>query len=202
MFHQLVINFIAHYGYIGLFGALMLGVIGLPIPDELLMTYSGYLVSIHQLRFSLVILVAALGSVCGMSVSFWIGHQFGYPLLEKYGRKIHLSPERIRKSEVWFERFGKFAVIIGYFVPGVRHVTSISAGISKWPYRSFLLYALPGGFLWAGCFTVIGYYVGENWHRFVFAFHRYAILIVISLVILALLVYGIRTYLARRVKAK
>ena len=203
MFHHLVIQFIAHYGYVGLFAALMLGVIGLPVPDELLMTFSGYLVSIGKLHFLLVVLVAALGSVFGMSVSFWIGHRFGMPLLEKYGGKIHLTPERIQRTEVWFERFGKFAVTIGYFIPGVRHFTSISAGISKWPYRTFMLYALPGGFVWAGTFTTVGYFVGEQWRQVTYVFHHYSILAVILFIGLALLVYGIRyLLLRRRVKAR
>lgn len=202
MFHHLVIQLIGQYGYIGLFGALMLGVIGLPVPDELLMTFSGYLVSIGRLHFLMVVIVSTLGSVFGMSVSFWIGHRFGLPLLDKYGRKIHLTPERIHRSKVWFDRFGKFAVSIGYFIPGVRHLTSIYSGISKWPFHTFLLYALLGGSVWALTFTSLGFFLGEHWHIFATAFHRYSILFVTLIVVLALLLYGIRSLVLKLVKVK
>ncbi|MEB3100141.1 DedA family protein [Ferviditalea candida] len=162
---------------------MMLGMIGLPVPDELLMTFAGYLIFKGKLVYWITLIVACLGSISGVSFSFFLGHKWGLPLLEKHGRKIHMTPERLEKSEIWFKRFGKFAVTFSYFIPGVRHFTAISAGISRWKYRIFLLYAVPGGIAWAFTFITLGYYLGENWRVFTETFHRYMLYTVLGLVI-------------------
>jgi membrane protein DedA with SNARE-associated domain len=169
----MVLHFIEHYGYIGLFVAQVLGIVGIPLPDELLMGFAGFLISKGELRYVPTLLVAFLGSVGGMSLSFFIGHRFGIPLLERYGRKIAITPEKLEKAEKWFCRFGKFAVTFGYFIPGIRHFTALSAGIGKWPYRSFLLYALPGGLAWVGLFVTLGATLQEHWQIFSESLHKY-----------------------------
>lgn len=174
-----IIKIVAHYGYAGIFGALVLGIVGLPIPDEVLLAFAGYLVSKGQLHYFFVLLSAFLGSVFGMSVSFFVGHRFGLPLLERYGSKINVTPEKLARSELWFKRFGKFAVTIGYFVPGIRHFTAYSAGISRWPFRTFALYAYPGGLLWVSTFIIAGIFLGEHWRTFSIEFHKYMRLAVI-----------------------
>jgi membrane protein DedA with SNARE-associated domain len=139
MLKHILFQFVSQFGYIGIFGSMMLGMIGLPIPDELLMTFAGYLVFKGRLVYLTTLIVASLGAVSGVSFSFLLANKWGLPLLEKHGRKLHITPERLKKSEVWFQRFGKFAVTFSYFIPGVRHFTAISAGISRWSYRAFLL---------------------------------------------------------------
>ncbi|MNX85784.1 SNARE associated Golgi protein [compost metagenome] len=95
MLQDKIFYLIAHYGYIGIFGALVLGIIGLPVPDEVLMTYSGYLISQGRLSYILTLLIAMVGSFAGMSVSYFVGRKFGYPLLEKHGRKIRITKEKL-----------------------------------------------------------------------------------------------------------
>jgi membrane protein DedA with SNARE-associated domain len=77
----------------------VLGIIGLPVPDEILMTFSGYLISKGKLHYFPTVTVSVLGSYIGMSISYFIGHKFGYPLLEKYGRKIHITKEKLDKTQ-------------------------------------------------------------------------------------------------------
>ncbi len=166
---------VAQYGYFSIFGALVLGIVGLPIPDEFLMTFGGYLVSRGQLHYLILVLSGFLGSAAGMSISFYIGHQFGLPLLEKYGGKINVTPDKLTKAELWFKRFGRFAVTIGYFIPGVRHFTAYSAGISKWPFHTFALYAYPGGLVWVLTFTTLGFFMGEHWREVAVTLHKYTL---------------------------
>lgn len=168
-----ILQFVSHYGYVGLFASMVLGIVGIPLPDEWLLTFAGYLISQGRLHYAITVLVGFLGSLCGMSLSYYVGHQFGLPLLEKHGRKIGVTPEKLAKSEVWFGKFGKFAVTFGYFIPGVRHFTALSAGISKWSYRTFLLYAIPGGLTWILTFVSIGVYLEEHWRVFAETVHRY-----------------------------
>jgi membrane protein DedA with SNARE-associated domain len=186
---ETIFHFISSYGYIGLFGSLILGIVGVPIPDEVLMTFVGYLVSEGRLHYIPSVIFAFAGSIVGMSVSFFVGHRYGLPLIEKYGRKIHLPPERLDKVERWFNRFGKFTVTIGYFIPGVRHVTAYSAGISKWSFRTFALYAVPGGLVWVLTFITLGYFLKENWEMFILTLDHYMRVSIILLIVLIMVVW-------------
>lgn len=202
MLQHKLLWFIAHYGYVGIFGALVTGIIGLPVPDEILMTFAGYLISKGELYYVPTVMVSVIGSFTGMSVSYFIGHKFGYPLLEKYGRKIHITKERLDGTQRWFKRFGKFALTIGYFIPGVRHLTAYSAGISKWSYRSFSLYAVPGAVLWAVTFITLGTYLGEHWRAVTETIHRYLLILVGILIVVGLAAWYIRMSRTKKMLAK
>jgi membrane protein DedA with SNARE-associated domain len=199
--HRLL-AFIAHFGYIGIFGAMVFGIIGLPVPDEVLMTFAGYLISQGKLHYLLTVVVSVIGSFTGMSVSYFIGHKLGYPFLEKYGRKIHITKEKLDRMEHWFKRFGKFAVTIGYFIPGVRHLTAYSAGISKWSFSSFSLYAAPGAMLWAVTFITLGTYLGEHWRVVTETIHRYLLVGLILLIVAAAAIWYIRKHMNKKMLMK
>jgi membrane protein DedA with SNARE-associated domain len=151
----------------------MFGVIGVPVPDELLLAYVGYLVSKGQLHYFWAVMAGALGSLTGMSVSFFAGYKLGKPFVEKWGRKIHLTSERVDRVEQWFERFGSWTVTLGYFIPGFRHLTAITAGVSRWNYGSFSMYALAGAILWVFFFISTGVYFGEHWSHYLIRFHHW-----------------------------
>jgi membrane protein DedA with SNARE-associated domain len=176
-----ILHFVAHYGYFGIFFILMFGIIGIPIPDELLMAFVGFLVWKGELHYFTAVLVGSLGSFTGMTLSYFIGAKVGTPILEKYGPKVHITPERVEKVHRWFERFGKLTVTIGYFVPGFRHLTSFTAGIGHWEYGVFTLYALPGAFLWVFTFVTLGKFLGRHWRVFTESLHHY--MLVTSLVV-------------------
>lgn len=192
MIQDLLLSFVSDYGYIGLFLALVLGIVGLPLPDELLMMFSGFLVSKGELRFVTTVLVALSGSMIGMTLSYFIGFRFGLPVLQKYGRKIHLTPEKFEKAEHWFHRFGKLTVTFGYFFPGIRHVTALFAGISQWSYGTFLLYALPGGLIWVFTFIPLGIHLQEDWRIVAEVVRKFTWGIVIVVAALALIGWRIR----------
>jgi membrane protein DedA with SNARE-associated domain len=179
-----LLTFILHYGYVGIFGSLVLGIIGLPIPDEFLMSFAGYLVAKGELNYFFTVLVASLGSITGMTISFFIGHKFGLSFIEKNGDKFHVTKAKLERLERWFNRFGKFAVTIGYFVPGIRHITAFSAGLSKWRYNTFLLYAMPGGFIWVLTFVNLGVFLKEHWRVFTESLHKYLLLTMLLMIII------------------
>lgn len=180
------LQFVFTYGYIGIFLALVLGIVGLPIPDEVLMTSAGFLISLGKLQYVPTVMAAFAGSICGMIVSFYVGHKLGLPFLERYGHKFHITTARLSKMERWFRRFGKFTVTIGYFVPGLRHVTAYLAAISQWPLRTFLCYAVPGGLVWATTFVTLGTLLGHHWRAlFTMLYHYFwlGILIILAAVV-------------------
>ena len=179
------------YGYAGLYFALVFGIVGLPIPDESLLTLSGYLISAGRFTFASTYAAASLGSLTGITISYWIGRAGGYRLVHKYGPKIHLTEERLHAVNHWFSRIGKWTLTIGYFIPGVRHFTALIAGASQLRYPLFALFAYTGGLIWSLTFISLGYYLGAAWFT---NFHRgywvpITIVAVVLLVILSVVWY-------------
>src|SRR5438093_1236309 len=179
---------ITQYGYGAIFVLLMLGIVGLPVPDETLLTFAGYLVFKQKLAFLPTLSTAFLGSSCGITVSYACGRGLGPYLVRKIGPLLRLKPEHLSQVQTWFARWGKYTLIIGYFVPGVRHFTAIVAGSSKLPMAVFALFAYSGALIWSSSFILLGYLFGEEWARLSDTVHQFLIMLV-ALVILALALY-------------
>ncbi len=158
-----IINWIMHYGCAAIFCLLMLGIVGLPVPDEILLTFVGYLIFEEVLSPVPAALAAILGSICGITLSYLLGRIFGLPIVEKYGRYIHLKIKHLDKVRRWFQQLGKWTLTGGYFFPGVRHFTGFVAGTSKLRLPVFARYAYLGALCWAATFISLGYLLGEEW---------------------------------------
>jgi membrane protein DedA with SNARE-associated domain len=141
----------------------MFGIVGLPVPDETLLTFTGYLVFKGHLSLPLAFAAAFAGSTCGITISYWLGRTFGLALIHRYGKYLRITEEHIRKAHAWFERVGHWGLTFGYFVPGVRHVTAYAAGMSEVEPRQFVLFAYSGACLWVAAFIGLGYFLGEQW---------------------------------------
>lgn len=177
-------GWLSSYGYFALFGSLLFGIVGLPIPDETLLTLSGYLVFKGQFSFLPTVLTAFSGSIAGISLSYAIGRTGGYRFAHKYGRRFHITDERLQKIDLWYERIGKWMLMMGYFIPGVRHLMAFIAGSSHMRYPAFAVFAYSGGILWSLTFVSLGYYLGDSWaevrqHRLVLALISSVILVLI-----------------------
>jgi membrane protein DedA with SNARE-associated domain len=183
--HSLLLH-IAQYSYWGIFFSLGLGILGLPIPDETLMAFVGFQVFQGKLNYSLAITVAFIGTSCGITLGYFIGRLSDKLFLKKYSEKIHITPERFRSAEQFYNRYGKLALCIGYFIPGVRHLTAILAGVSHMPYRTFALFAYAGGFLWTIIFINMGYLLGDGWHRYSGYSNRFIIPLAATALVVAL----------------
>ncbi len=162
---QTIFYWVSHYGYPALFLLLLLGIVGLPMPDETLLAFAGYLVSRGVLRLAPTVAASFLGSVCGISLSYGLGRTLGSYLITKYGRWLHISTDRVDGAHRWFERFGRWTLAFGYFVPGVRHMTAFVAGMSKLELPVFAVFAYAGGFAWTLIFISAGYFLHEKWAR-------------------------------------
>ena len=160
---QQVLTWISQYGYIAIFALLVLGIVGLPVPDETLLTFTGYLVYQGHLSLPLAFLSGFTGSVCGITLSYILGRTFGLGLIHRYGRYLHITEAHVEKAHQFFRRAGHWSLTFGYFVPGVRHFTAYAAGMSDLEYPTFALYAYAGAAIWAGTFIGLGYFLGERW---------------------------------------
>jgi membrane protein DedA with SNARE-associated domain len=171
-----VFGWIAHYGYVGIFGVLMLGIIGIPVPDETLLVFTGYLIFKQELAPLPAFGAALMGSLGGITVSYAIGRTLGLYLVNRLGHLLHLDAEKLEQVRAWYERRGKYGLVLGYFIPGIRHLAAYIAGSSKLPVPVFATYAYLGGFLWSGTFITVGYVLGDEWQRMSSAIHRYLLI--------------------------
>jgi membrane protein DedA with SNARE-associated domain len=163
-----VLQWVATYGYFAIFGLLTCGIVGVPLPDEFLLTGCGFLIYRGDLRAVPVFLSALGGSMCGITCSYLIGRTLGWKFLHsRAGRLLHIREEQIRWVHDWFNRMGHWALAIGYFVPGVRHFTAIVAGTSKLEYRGFAAFAYGGALVWVSAFLFLGYHFGPDWQRII-----------------------------------
>jgi len=179
---------ISQYGYLAIFGLLMLGILGLPVPDETLLTLSGYLAFKGDLQLVPTVAVAYAGTIAGITLSYALGRLADYTLIAKYGRFIHLTEERLSRARSWFERFGKWLLLFGYFLPGFRHVTAILAGVSKLRPAVFAGFAYIGAFCWSLTFLLLGYFLGKDWIKISSRVHSY-LLVGSGLLVLSLAIY-------------
>ncbi len=161
---DIINHWLLHYGSFALFGLLALGIIALPVPEETLLIFSGVLICEGTFSWAPTIISAYLGSITGITVSYLIGSTGGLYVIKKYGGYVGIGENKMTIAHNWFERYGKWFLFIGYFIPGVRHFTGIFAGVSTLEYHNFALFAYTGALFWVMTFLSIGYFFG-NYHR-------------------------------------
>jgi len=182
-------DIIYHYRYVGLLLLLACGMVGVPVPDEFLMTFSGFQTSLGWMDFATTLFIATLGSFIGMNLSYWIGRKLGIPFLHKVAPYLHLNEKKIARAEHWFQHYGDRLIVLGYFFPGFRHFTAYFSGMSELHYGRYTALAGVGAFLWALTFISLGRMLGEHWHKIAFILHRYLARGGIALAIIVFLIY-------------
>ena len=137
--------------------------IGIPLPGEtILVTAAIYAGSTHELSIATVILAAVLGGIVGNIVAFWLGRQFGYALLLRYGHYVHLTPARIKIGQYLFLRYGSSVVFFARFVPILRSYAAFLAGANYMPWRSFMVANMAGAVAWAATDCLLAYNLGKE----------------------------------------
>lgn len=189
-----LISLFEHHSYLILFLGIFLELMALPISGELLMSYAGYFVYQGKLNYMLALLTVFVSGGAGITVTYWIGKAGGYKLIEKYGKYIHLGPERYKKVSAWFERSGSKLLVFAYFIPGIRHFTGYIAGISRMPIRKFIIPAYTGVFLWSACFITLGKVLGPEWKAFHEAASKYFVIFIIVIAVLLAVFFAYRFY--------
>lgn len=185
---QQVLGWITQYGYIAIFSLLVLGIIGLPIPDETMLTFSGYLIYQGHLSLPLAYATAFCGSATGITLSYVLGRKYGLLLIRRYGRYLHIKEEHLEKAHAWFERAGHWSLTFGYFIPGVRHFTAYAAGMSSLEAPRFCLFAYAGAAIWTATFIGLGYFLGERWRSVQENIHEYFLGATVAIIV-ALVAY-------------
>lgn len=189
---EIIINLMNQFGYIGIFLLIAIENIFPPIPSEVILTFGGYMTTYSNLNVPLVILSATLGSLLGAIVLYAIGKILNKERLMKIvsgkvGKILHLKKEDIESADKWFDTKGEKCVFFCRFIPIVRSLISIPAGMSEMNIPKFLIYTTIGSLIWNSVLVVVGSIVGENWENIVNIFDTYSTITLILLIIIFIL---------------
>lgn len=170
-----------------------------PIPSEFVMPLAGSLAATSPGEFSLpvILVINSVAAMIGSGLCYGLGVAGGRPFLLKYGKYFLVSQHEIARTEAFFARHGKKTILIARFLPGIRHVISVPAGIARMPLPGFFLQTFLGATIWGGVLILLGYYLGANWKAFSNTLDHVDLPIKIILV-LALVALGIRFVVRRR----
>lgn len=191
---QWVIAIIGFLSYGGVFVLMLVESCGVPMPSEVIMPFSGFLVAKGELNFWLVVVIGAVGNLVGSWLAYFIGYKGGRPLIEKYGKYILISHHDLDLADRWFAKFGDWMVFIGRLLPVVRTYISFPAGIAKMNLKRFSIYTLVGALLWSALFAWLGVKMGDNWELIRQKLHDF------DMAILVLILLSIGVYVWRHVR--
>jgi membrane protein DedA with SNARE-associated domain len=184
-------------GYPAVFILITLESTLVPIPSELVMPFAGFMAYKGEFSLPVILVINSVGALLGSGLCYWIGVVGGKPFLVKYGKYFLVNQHDIAKTETFFAKHGKATILIARFLPVIRHVISVPAGIARMPLRGFFLQTFLGSTIWGGVLILLGYYVGANWETLANTLKRVDLLIGLILV-LGLVALGIRFVVRRR----
>ena len=178
-----VIYIIDLLGYSGVFVLMLVESCGIPMPSEVIMPFSGFLVVSGKMNFWLIVIVGALGNLVGSWLAYWIGKKGGRPLIEKYGKYILISKHDLDLADSWFKKYGDLTVFFGRLLPVIRTYISFPAGIAKMDFKKFSVYTLLGALPWTALFAWLGIKMGTNWELIREKLHNFDLLIGVAVIL-------------------
>lgn len=193
-----IIKFIGKIGYIGVFVLMTIESALIPIPSEVTMTFSGYLVSLGKMNLFFLAFVGAIANLTGSLIAYWLGYwweeAFVRKFIVKYGKYFLVSVDEFDRSLVWFDRYGENIVFFSRVTPIIRTFISLPAGIAKMNLFRFSVLTFIGSFIWSFFLSYIGLVLGENWKNLEAYYHRF------EYVILAACIAALVYYIIHKIK--
>jgi len=172
-----IISVISSGGYPGVIFLMAIESACIPLPSEIIMPFSGYLVFRGEFSLFWVGLAGAFGCVVGSVPAYYLGLYGGRPLIEKYGKYVLVSHHDLDLADRWFGRYGDWAIFFSRLLPVVRTFISFPAGVAKMNLPRFIVYTFVGSFPWCLGLAYIGMKLGENWGTLGGYFHKFDIAI-------------------------
>ncbi len=194
----IIINLMDKFGYFGIFFLIFIENLFPPIPSEVILTFGGFMTKFTSMNIPIVIITSTLGAVSGAIVLYYLGTIFSEERLikiitSKYGKLLRLKPTDIKNANAWFIKQGNKAIFICRFIPIIRSLISIPAGMNKMKMSIFLLYTTVATAIWNTVLIILGRVLGDKWHVVVDIFSKYSkitlYIIIIVLIILIVLFY-------------
>ena len=199
---EFIISVMNRFGYVGIFFLIFFENVFPPIPSEVVLLFGGFMTTYTKLNIFLMIVFSTLGSVAGAIVLYYIGKLLNKERLKKIvsgkvGKVLRIKTNDIDKADYWFDTKGNKTVFFCRFIPVVRSLISIPAGMSEMAMGKFLLYTTVGSAIWNSILLIVGNKVGKNWESILSIMNQYSHIVFMLLIILFIvfLVYffGFRT---------
>jgi membrane protein DedA with SNARE-associated domain len=171
-------------GYAGIFLLSALESCAIPIPSEIVVPFSGFLAVSGRFSLWMVIFVATIANLVGSAVLFWIGRNGGRWILERYGKYVLIHRQDIERGDIWFKKYGDWAIFWSRILPVARTYVSLAAGVADMNFYTFSLYTFLGSLPWNAALAIIGYKAGENWRVLETYFRKLDIFIVVLIIVL------------------
>ncbi len=189
---EFILSMMNQFGYIGVFLLIAIENIFPPIPSEVILLFGGFMTTYSELNIIIMIIFATLGSLIGAIILYYIGRLLNKERLKKIisgriGRILRLKNSDIDKADQWFDTKGNKTVFFCRFIPIVRSLISIPAGMSEMSLGKFFLYTTFGSLIWNSTLIVIGALVGEKWESILNIFDTYSHIVLILLIIIFLI---------------
>lgn len=186
---QFILHIIEQFGYFGIFFLILIENVFPPIPSEVILLFSGFFSSYTSLSVFYMILASTLGSFLGAIILYYIGKIFNKERLKKIvngrlGKILFLKENDIDKADEWFDNKGNKSVFFCRFVPIVRSLISIPAGMSEMPMGKFIIYTICGSMIWNTVLICLGYRLGSNWEYVLTILDKYQMVVIVILVII------------------
>lgn len=194
-----IITFLEQYGYWAMFITMVLENANIPIPSEVVLGFSGYLIAQGVFEMYTTMVVATLAGVVGSVISYWLGEWGGRPLLIKYGRYIFFNEHKFELAEKMFNKYGGAAVFFGRLLPGIRTFISFPAGIARYPMGRFILWTVLGTIPWTILLVWLGVKLGEHWQDLI-EYNHELLIAMIAVFVVAAAIFGFRYYKNRKNK--
>jgi len=172
-----VIQLVSSLGYLGIIIAMMIESASIPLPSEIIMGISGYLVYKGEMNLLLAGLAGGVGNVLGSVIMYQLGSRGGRPVIKKYGKYLHFTEEKFNKVDDWFKKYGDKVVFISQLLPVIRTFISLPAGILKTNYPKFLFYTFTGAFIWCTALAYVSFLLGPEWEKLTEYIHQFEIVI-------------------------
>lgn len=180
---NLIVSLISTFGYTGIFFAMALESACIPLPSEVIMPFSGFVVSEGKLTLWGITVAGALGNLFGSIIAYYVGLKGGRPFLENYGRYVFVTKKKLDIADKWFDRYGDKAVLISRVLPGIRTYISLPAGIARMDFRKFVFYTFAGSLPWCFVLGYLGVLLGPRWESLKGWFHILDAIIVIGVIL-------------------
>jgi membrane protein DedA with SNARE-associated domain len=182
----LIVATISTLGYGGVVLLMAIESACIPLPSEIIMPFSGYLVFKGEMNLWLVGIAGAVGCVLGSMVAYWVGMYGGRPLIEKYGRYILISHHDLDLADRWFAKYGEIIVFASRLLPAIRTFIAFPAGVARMNLPRFIIYTFAGSLPWCLGLAYVGQKLGEKWDKdpsLKYLFHRFDFVIGLVLVL-------------------
>jgi membrane protein DedA with SNARE-associated domain len=160
-----IVATISALGYSGVVLLMAIESACIPLPSEIIMPFSGYLVSTGQMNLWGVAVAGAVGCVLGSLIAYWVGMYGGRPLIEKYGRYILLSRHDLDLADRWFAKYGEIIVFVSRLLPAIRTFIAFPAGVARMNLTKFVIYTFAGSLPWCLGLAYAGQKLGEQWNK-------------------------------------